>query len=219
MLRKIFSTAVLTAILLLTACGQKLPEVDATKAVTAYAQLYTCGAIDDELRPAVNLSEADIAKARAQLVKFLTDAVEKYPLADETIDAIAKKLLDRLHSIMDIKTALTHDDKEHPTVELVATSINLDFVKSFAAEDDSVVALKSRIDNLHARGVTDNELKADPEIQKLALDAIGGFVSEIFLNEKATILVPCKIVTGANGKLYWQPEDVEAIARFISGQQ
>lgn len=219
MLRKIFSTAVLTAILLLTACGQKLPESSADKAVTAYAQLYTCGAIDEEFRPTVNLSDADIAEARAQLVKFLTDAVEKYPLADETIDAIAKKLLDRLHSIMDIKTALKDGDSAHPTVELVATSINLDFVKSFAAEDDDVVALKSRIAELHAQGVTDDELKADNEIQKLALDAIGNFVGEIFLNEAATILVPCKIVTGADGKLYWQPEDVQAIARFISGQQ
>ena len=219
MLMKIFSTALLAATLLLTACGQKLPEVDADKAVTAYAQLYTCGTIDDELRPAVNLSDADIAQARAQLVKVLTDAVEKYPLADETIDAIAKKLLDRLHSIMDITATLKDGDSAHPTVELVVTSINLDFVKSFAAEDDDVVALKSRIDELHVQGVTDDELKADPEVQKLALDAIGGFVGEIFLNAEATILVPCKIVTGADGKLYWQPEDVQSIARFISGQQ
>ena len=218
MLRKLFSAALIAATILLTACGQKLPEASADKAVTAYAQLYTCGTIDDELRPTVNLSDGDIAEARARLVKFLTDAVEKYPLADETIDAIAKKLLDRLHSIMGIKAAIKADG-EHPTVELVATTINLDFVKSFAAEDDNVVVLKSRLDELKAQGVTDDELKADLEFQKLALDAIGGFVSEIFLNEEATILVPCKIVTGADGKLYWQPEDVQAIARFISGQQ
>lgn len=218
MLRKLFSAALIAATILLTACGQKLPEASADKAVTAYAQLYTCGTIDDELRPTVNLSDGDIAEARARLVKFLTDAVEKYPLADETIDAIAKKLLDRLHSIMDIKAKLKNDG-EHPTVELVATTINLDSVKSFAAEDDDINALKSRLNELKTQGVTDDELKADLEFQKLALDAIGGFVSEIFLNEEATILVPCKIVTGANGKLYWQPEDVQAIARHITGQK
>ena len=218
MLRKNFLTALIAATILLTACGQKLPESSADKAVTAYAQLYTCGTIDDEIRPTVNLSDGDIAEARARLVKFLTDAVEKYPLADQTIDAIAKKLLGRLHSIMDIKAAIKDGTDEHPTVELVTTTINLDFVKSFAAEDDRVVALKSRLDELKTQGVTDDELKADLEFQKLALDAIGGFVGEIFLNEEATILVPCKIVTGANGKLYWQPEDVQAIAHFISGQ-
>lgn len=219
MLRKDFLTALIAATILLTACGQKLPESSADKAVTAYAQLYTCGTIDDEIRPTVNLSDGDIAEARARLVKFLTDAVEKYPLADQTIDAIAKKLLGRLHSIMDIKAAIKDGTDEHPTVELVTTTINLDFVRSFAAEDDRVVALKSRLGELKTQGVTDDELKADLEFQKLALDAIGGFVGEIFLNEEATILVPCKIVTGANGKLYWQPEDVQSIARFISGQK
>ena len=219
MLMKIFSTALLAATLLLTACGQKLPEVDADKAVTAYAQLYTCGAIDDDLKHAVNLSDADIVVARAEVVAPLIRALKQYPLAEETIDGVTEKFLDRLHSIMDIKTALTHGDKERPTVELVATNINPQTVEIFAEDDDGLNALKARLAELKAQGVTDDQLKSNAEVQRLALDAIGKFIGEFNMNEEATLNVPCKIVTGADGKLYWQPEDVQSIARFISGQQ
>ena len=217
MLRKIFSVTILLT-LLLTACGQKLPEVDADKAVTAYAQLYTCGTIDVDLRHAVNLSDADIAEARTQVVAPLIRALKQYPLSDETIRGVTEKFLDRLQHVMDIKVKLKDGDREHPTVELVATNINPETVEIFAEDDDDLNALKSRLAELHAQGVTDDELKRSSEVQRFALAAIGKFVGEFNMNEEATILVPCKIVTGANGKLYWQPEDVQAIARHITGQ-
>ena len=218
MLRKIFSVTILLT-LLLTACGQKLPEVDADKAVTAYAQLYTCGTIDDDLKHAVNLSDADIAEARAQIVAPLIRALEQYPLADETIRGLTEKFLDRLQHVMDIKVKLKDGDKERPTVELVTTTINPATVEIFAEEDDDLNALKAHLAELKVQGVTDDKLKANPEIQKLAFEAIGKFVGGFNINERATILVPCKIVTGADGKLYWQPEDVAAIAQHITGQK
>lgn len=217
MLRKIFSVTILLT-LLLTACGQKLPEVDADKAVTAYAQLYTCGTIDDDLKHAVNLSDGDIAEARAQIVAPLIRALEQYPLADETIRGLTEKFLDRLQHVMDIKVKLKDGDKERPTVELVTTTINPATVEIFAEEDDGLNALKAQLAELKAQGLTDDEIKRNPEVQSFALDGLGKFLGDFNMNEKATILVPCKIVADANGKLYWQPEYVQAIARHITGQ-
>ena len=219
MLRKNFSVTLLAATFLLTACGQKLPDSSADKAVTAYAQLYTCGAIDADLRHTVNLTDAGITEARQQIVAPLVRALEQYPLSDETILGVTEKFLDRMHRVMDIKTKIKRGDREHPTVELVATNINSATVEIFAEDDDGLNAFKARIAELKAQGVTDDQLKRNHEVQSFALKAIGKFVGEFNMNEEATILVPCIVVTGADGKLYWQPEDVQAIARYITGQK
>lgn len=219
MLRKIFSTILLATFLLLTACGQKLPEFGADKTVKAYAQLYSCGEIDDELKPAINLTDAEIAEARGKIISPLLQALKQYPLSEETLRGITKKFLDRMKNIMDITATLTEGDKNHPVVELVTTNINPDTVELFVEEDDGLNALKAKIAELKAQGVTDDELKQNPEVQKLALEAIGNFVGEFVMNAEATILVPCKIVTGADGKLYWKPENVDAIEHYITGQK
>lgn len=219
MLRKIFSTALLATLLLLSACGQKLPEVGADKAVEAYAQLYSCGEISDELKPATNLTDADIAEARGKVIATLIKFMKRYPLSDETLQLVTEKYLDRMKNIMDITATLEKGgDANHPVVELVTTNINPDTVEIFAEEDDGLNALKAEIAELKAQGVTDDELKRNPEFQKHALAAIGNFVDNFVMNAEATILVPCKIVTGADGKLYWQPENVDAIAQYITGQ-
>ena len=219
MLRKIFSTALLATLLLVTACGQKLPEIGADKTVEAYAQLYTCGEIDDDLRHATNLTDDDIAEARTKVVATLVEFLKRYPLSDETLQVVTKKYLDRLNDIKDITATLTKGDKTHPVVELVTTNINHESAVIFAEEDDDLNALAAELSRLKAQGVTDVELKCNPEFQKLALEKIGNFVDNFVMNAEATILVPCKIVTGADGKLYWQPENVDAIAQYISGQK
>ena len=220
MLRKIFLTALLATAIFLTACGNKLPEFGADKSVAAYAQLYSCGEIDDELRPAISLTDAEIAEARGKVIAPLLRALEQYPLSEETLRGITKKFLDRMKNIMDITATLEKGgDKNHPVVELVTTNINPDTVELFVDEDDGLNAFKAKIAEFKAQGITDDELKRNPEIQKLALETIGNFVGEFVLNAEATILVPCVVVTGADGKLYWQPENVDAIAEYISGQK
>lgn len=210
----------LAAAILLTACGNKLPESSADKAVTAYAQLYSCGEIDDELRPAVNLTDADIAEARKKFVAPVLQALQKYPLTEETLQGITKKFFDRMKNIMDITATLTKNgDANHPVVELVTTNANVEILKIFAEDDDDLIAFRSEFARLKAQGVTDDELKQNPEFQKQALEAIGNFFGDLTLNAEATILVPCVIVTGADGKLYWQPENVDAIAKYIAGQK
>ena len=218
MLRKIFSAILLATFLLLTACGNKLPEVVADKAVEAYAQLYTCGEIDDDLRHATALTDADIAEARGKVTATLVKFMGRYPLSEETLQIVTKKYLDRLNNIKDITATLTKGDKTHPVVELVTTSINHESAVLFAEEDDDLNALEEKLAELKAQGVTDDELKRNPEFQKFALEKIGSFLDGFVMNAEATILVPCKIVTGADGKLYWQPEDVDAIEHYISGQ-
>ncbi len=219
MLRKIFSTILLATFLLLTACGQKLPEVGADKTVAAYAQLYTCGEIDDELKPATNLTDAEISAARGKITATLLKFLGRYSLSEETLQVVTKKYLDRLNDIKDITATLTKGDKNHPVVELVTTSINHESAVLFAEDDDELNALEEKLAELKAQGVTDDELKRNPEFQKFALEKIGSFVDNFVMNAEATILVPCKIVTGADGKLYWQPENVDAIEHYISGQK
>ena len=179
---------------------------------------YSMGEIDDELKSATNLTDADIAEARSKVVATLLHFMKRYPLSDETLQTVTKKYLDRLNNIKDITATLTKGDETHPIVELVTTNINHESALIFAEEDDDLNALANELATLKAQGVTDDELKRNPEFQKRALAAIGNFVDSFVMNAEATILVPCKIVTGSDGKLYWQPENVEAIEHYISGQ-
>ena len=219
MLKKIFLTALLAATILLTACGGEkstaqtpTPEFGADKAILAYAQLYACAMPDD-------------FKAAGFTEKFVDDARQKmfaafkgWPLSEQTLQAVAKNFAESLKARMNFKATLKINDAAYPKVEL--TCKPADFANAFAnmSEDADLLILRREWGELQARGLKDNAIAKDAAFQKLAVDSLSKYLSNFPLKPVSTLEVTCKVAVGEDGKFYWAPEDVQSIAKFVTGQ-
>lgn len=189
------------------------------KAVLAYAQLYAYGIIEDENQAAAGLTDADIDKVQDKILMPIVDAFKMYPLSDESIAEMTGRYVEKLHMAMDIKATVKKDDKEHPVVELSATTINQEGAAKVATENADLVALGTAYGELKAQGLTDEDLKASEDFQKFALESIDNYINEFPLNETATLEVTCDAVKGSDDKMHWAPQDPEAVAKFVNGQK
>ena len=142
-----------------------------------------------------------------------------YPLSDESVAEMTGKYVEKLHMAMDMKTTVKKDDKEHPVVELTATTINQEGAAKVAEENADLVALGTAYGELKANGLSDEDLKTSEDFQKFAMESIDNYINEFPLNETATLEVTCKAVEGSDGKMYWAPEDPTAVAKFVTGQK
>lgn len=230
MLRKIlFGALTLLVALSLVGCGAKkdanadkkeevMVEGSADKAVLAYAQLYAHGMVDEDNQKSTSLTQADIDKAHEQVVAPLVESFKEYPLSEASVKSITGQYLDKLHMAMDIKATVKTEDKEHPVVELTATTINKEGAVKVAEENADLGALATAFGELKAQGLTDDQLKESEEFQQFALESIDNFINEFPLNETATLEVTCEAVKGSDGKMYWKPQDEQALAKFVTGQ-
>lgn len=189
------------------------------KAVLAYAQLYAFGVIEDENQKAAGLTDADVEKVQDQVLAPIVDAFKMYPLSDESVAEMTGKYVEKLHLAMDIKATVKTEDKEHPVVELTATTINKEGAAKVAESNADLVALATAYDELKANGLTDDDLKASTDFQAFALESIDNYINEFPLNETATLEVTCDAVKGSDGKMYWAPQKPEAVAKFVTGQK
>lgn len=189
------------------------------KAVLAYAQLYAYGVIEDENQAAAGMQQADIDKVQEQVLSPIVDAFKMYPLSEESVADMTGKYVEKLHMAMDMKTTVKKDDKEHPVVELTATTINQEGAAKVAEENADLVALGTAYGELKANGLSDEDLKTSEDFQKFAMESIDNYINEFPLNETATLEVTCKAVEGSDGKMYWAPEDPTAVAKFVTGQK
>ena len=189
------------------------------KAVLAYAQLYAYGVIEDENQAAAGMQQADIDKVQEQVLSPIVEAFKMYPLSEESVADMTGKYVEKLHMAMDMKTTVKKDDKEHPVVELTATTINQEGAAKVAEENADLVALGTAYGELKANGLSDEDLKTSEDFQKFAMESIDNYINEFPLNETATLEVTCKAVEGSDGKMYWAPEDPTAVAKFVTGQK
>ena len=113
-------------------------EGTADKAVLAYAQLHAYGMVEDENKTAAGLSDADIEKGKEQVLAPIVDTFKDYPLSDESISEMTDKYVEKLHAAMDIKATVKTEDKEHPVVEVTATTINKEGLAKVAAENSDL---------------------------------------------------------------------------------
>lgn len=194
-------------------------EGTADKAVLAYAQLYAYGIIEDENQAAAGMTEKDIEAVQEQVISPIVDAFKQYPLSDESVAEMTGEYVAKLHLAMDMKTTIKKDDKEHPVVELTATTINQEGLDDVVKNNTDLVALGTAYGELQAQGLTPEQLKASPEFQQFALESINKFIDEFPLNAEQTLEVTCKAVQGSDGKMYWAPEDPGAVAKFVTGQK
>ncbi len=189
------------------------------KAVLAYAQLYAYGMVADENKMAAGMTDADIEKVQEQVITPLIEAFKMYPLSEESVATMTAQYIEKLHAAMDMKATVKKDDKEHPVVELTATTINQEGAAKVAEENTDLVALGTAYGELQAQGLTEEQLKASEEFQQFALESIDNYINEFPLNEAATMEFTCKAVEGSDGKMYWAPENPEAVAKFVTGQK
>jgi len=82
-----------------------------------------------------------------------------------------------------------------------------------------LIALIGMVGQLKADGVTDEQLKANADVQKLAVTALTKYVDAIPLQGEKTFDVVCKEIKGSDGKTRWTPEDEDALVKFITGQK
>jgi len=189
------------------------------KAVLAYAQLYAYGIIEDENQAAAGMQQADIEKVQDQVLAPIVEAFKMYPLSDKSVEEMTTQYVGKLHMAMDIKATVKTEDKEHPVVELKATTINQEGAAKVAEENADLVALGTAYGELKAQGLTDEDLKASEDFQQFALESIDKYINEFPLNEEMTLEVTCDAVKGSDGKMYWAPQNPEAVAKFVSGQK
>lgn len=229
MLRKIVF-GLLTALLALSlvGCGgnadsgkkvepEPKPEFSADEAILAYAQLYAYGLAADETQAATGLTNAEIEQLQREFIEPMNDAFKGYPLSDENVQKMTAKFVKNLRLKMDIKTKIIKDDLKNPVVELTATTIKNEELDDVTEKNTDLVALGVAMGELQKQGMTEEQLKANPEFQKFVLESLSRFIDEFPLNPEASISVPCKMIQGFDGKMYWAPVDADKIKNFVAG--
>ena len=193
------------------------PEASADKAVLAYAQLYAYGVVEDE--KAAGMTESDTKPVEEKVIGDLLKAFSQFPLSDENVQTTTTNYIKKLHDGMEITATLKKDDPEHPVVELSAETLDVAGAMKVSQTNEDIQALTAAMQELHAQGITDEQLKENPEFQNAVLEVIDSFTNEYPLNPRASIDVTCKVAEGSDGKYYWAPEDPTAVAKFVTGQK
>ena len=216
MLKKIFLCAAILISVVLVGCGSEKVVGTPDKAVLAYSEIITTG-------ESPNLSEAGFSEEdNKNLRKVLTEIFAETfkgvaPLSDASAEEVAKIFYTNNKSKMTFQAKIKTADDSSPVVELTTTP--LDISKAAGKVNDDLIALMGMVGKLKSDGAIDEQLKENPEVQKLAVVAYGKYIGEIPVKEEKTFEVACKKVTGTDGKTHWAPEDVKALTDFIIGKK
>ena len=206
MLRKILICAALTVTLIVTGCGEEKIIGTPDKAVLAYAETVMTG--ESENLSAGGLDEDDRNSIRkAVAATFIASMENIAPLSDAAAQEIAQKYFDKLKGNVALKTTLKSEGAQ-PIVELTTA----------AANNDELIALVGMVGKLKSDGATDEQLKDNPDVQKLAVSAVGKYIDGISFRPEKTFEIPCQKVTGASGNTHWMPADGKALIDLLTGQ-
>ena len=190
-------------------------ESTADKAILAYAQLYAYGLAEDQ--KAAGMTDADIKPVEEKVIGDLLKSFSQFPLSDENVQNATATYIQKLHDGMEIKTVLKKDDPTAPVVEVSLETIDQAGAAQVAATNEDLQALTAALQELHQQGITDAQLKENAEFQDAVLQVIDSYTNEIPLKARTSKDFTCKAVKGSDGKMYWAPEDVEALAKFVNG--
>lgn len=218
MLKKIFVCALTLAAICLVGCGSEKIVGSPEKAVLAYAEISMTG--DSENMTAAGFSESDRNEIRYIMVNtFINSMKNVTPLSDESAEEVTKIYFDKLKGSLKFKATLKKDDAEHPIVELTATPIDQhETARAAASGNDELIALLGMVGRLKADGATDEQLKENPDVQKLAVKSLAKYIDNISFKPETTFEVTCSKVTGRDKNIHWAPEDAEAFVAFLTGQ-
>ena len=189
---------------------------NAPEAILAYAQLYAYGLPDNP--EAAGMTEEIVQSVQVKVIGNVLNSFRQYPLSEENAQVATTEYLNKLRVIMNIRTTLKLDDDINPIVELTAITLDNEGADKVAENNRDLIRLGTRLGNLRARGMSDEEIKANEDFQKFALDCLDKFTDKFPFRAEASIDVVCQTVDGADGKLYWAPADPETLAKFVTGQ-
>ena len=190
-------------------------ESTADKAILAYAQLYAYGLAEDE--KVAGLTDADTKPIEEKVIGDLLKSFSQFPLSDENVQNATATYIEKLHNGMEIKPVLKTDDPTAPVVEVSLETIDQAGAAQAASTNEDLQALASALQELHNEGITDDQLKENPEFQEAVLQVIDSYTDQIPLKARTSKDFTCKAVKGSDGKMYWAPEDRDALAKFVNG--
>lgn len=218
MLKKIFVCALTLAAILMTGCGSEKISGTPDKAVLAYAEIAMTGASDN--MAAAGFTEDDQKEIRRNMANTFIKSMENItPLSDASAEEVTKIYFDKLKGAVTFKVALKKDNPERPIVELTTTPIDQgESAKIAATKNDDLIALLGMVGQLKSNGVTDEQLKENADVQKLAVTALTKYIDNISFRPEESFDVPCDKVTGRDGKVHWAPADSAAFVNFLTGQ-
>ncbi len=218
MLRKILICAALTAALIAAGCGEEKIIGTPDKAVLAYAEIVMTG--ESENLSAGGLDEDDRNAIRKAVAATFVASMENIaPLSDDTAQEIAQKYFDKLKGNVALKTTLKSEGAQ-PIVELTTTTVDqAATAKTAAANNDELIALIGMVGKLKSDGATDEQIKDNTDVQKLAISAVGKYIDVIAFHAEKTFEIPCQKVTGASGNTHWMPTDGKALIDLLTGQK
>lgn len=218
MLRKMLICAVTLAMMIcLSGCGEEKVEGTPDKAILAYAEIFMTG--DSANLAAAGFSEAYKENIRTQMIEAFSESFKDIaPLDDESLAAITQKFYSRFKDEIKFQVTLKKDDAKNPVVEIKTTPPNQVEANRAAISNDELIALIGMVGQLKADGSTDEELKNNPDVQKLAVTAISKYIDNIPLQPEKTLDVTCEAVKGSDGKFLWVPKDLKVFKDFIRGQ-
>ena len=226
MFRRIFACAlILAAMFCMTGCGgdEKPAATNNTdptpdKAVLAYAELLTHGKSDNAA--AAGFTDADkIELGNAIVTGFVNSIAEVSPLSEKSVQAITKIFHEKFSKDMKFTATVKKDDAANPVVELKTTPIDYNAAVQGAGAIDEWIALVGMVGQLKADGVTDEQLKANNEVQNVAVTALTKFINAIPLQGEKTFDVTCNKIKDSDGKEHWAPADIDAFNKFLTGQK
>ena len=218
MLKKFLICAALTLTLCLTGCGSDKISGSPDKAILAYAEIAMTGASDN--MSAAGFGEQDANEIRFNVAKTFVESMKSItPLNDATAEDITKIYFDKLKDNVKFQVTLKKDDADHPIVALTTTPIDqAESAKTAALKNDDIIALIGMVGQLKSDGATEDQLKNNPDVQKLAVDALTKYIANIRFQPEKTFEVTCTKLTGRDGNLHWAPADSEAFVNFLTGR-
>ncbi|MBQ3433988.1 MAG: hypothetical protein IJQ01_08595 [Selenomonadaceae bacterium] len=216
MFRKVLAGAMILAGLLIVGCGGADKVVGSPdKAILAYSELVTMG--ESPNMAAAGFSEEDNKNLRKMMIKVFEASFNGIvPLSEQSADDLANVFYNSSKARIKFQAALKTDDAERPVVELTTTPFNMTDNAAAFAPNDELIALIGMVGKLKSDGATDEQLKSNPEVQKLAVEVFGKYLKELPLQPEMTCAVVCKKVTGTDGNTHWAPDDVNALMDFIT---
>lgn len=208
MLKKILSITTIFLSLCLVTVDAATPKHSADKAVLAYAELYTYGTSENVEATGLPQVYADEIKKRMQNHLMIT--FKNYPLNPENFAAVQTKLVEKLHEVIKISSRLKVDDDQNPVVEITANHINQSVVDEITEHDGDFKTLDVM------RHISEPlELATDGQFQSTAIKAFNALIDSLPTRDATTFDVTCKLIDDGNGNVYWMPQDMEALSKFV----
>ena len=217
MFRKILICALMLVTLLIVGCGEEKVVGTPDKAILAYCEIITMG--ESPNMEAAGFTDKDNKNLRNVLTKVFAESFDAIvPLSDETADAIANSFYENSKAKMTFQVKIKSEDGDKPVVELTTTPLDMSKAVGASGVNDKLIALIGMVGKLKSDGMTDDQLKDNPEVQKLAVEACGKSIEEIPMQPEKTLEVACEKVTGTDGNIHWAPADVNSLVNFIMGK-